>query len=260
MGPLQNAIFGHEIVDTEVIRQLLYGLAMVLIMLYRSEGLWPSPKHEDKIAKLAKRAARSRCAPEALTEWRTCHNERINNIRLSVKGVNKRFGGLQALSDVGLRNQGGPDLRPDRPERRRQDHVLQRDHGPVHAGFRRIQARRRELHADRRVSGGEGGHCAHVPEHPSVRWHDRAGKRDGRPPRAHEARPDRRGVPDAVRASRKSARSRNARSNCWNTSALRSTRTTRRAICRTATSVVWKSPAHWQRIRSCSRSTNRLPA
>jgi len=55
MGPLQNMIFGHEIVDTEVIRQLLYGLAMVVIMLYRSEGLWPAPKHEDKLAKLAKR-------------------------------------------------------------------------------------------------------------------------------------------------------------------------------------------------------------
>jgi branched-chain amino acid transport system permease protein len=55
MGPLQHAIFGHQIIDTEVIRQLLYGLAMVLIMLYRSEGLWPAPKHEDKIAKLAKR-------------------------------------------------------------------------------------------------------------------------------------------------------------------------------------------------------------
>jgi branched-chain amino acid transport system permease protein len=55
MGPLQHMLFGHEIVDTEVVRQLLYGLAMVLIMLYRSEGLWPSPKHEDKIAKLAKR-------------------------------------------------------------------------------------------------------------------------------------------------------------------------------------------------------------
>jgi branched-chain amino acid transport system permease protein len=55
MGPLQNAIFGHQIVDTEVIRQLLYGLAMVLIMLYRSEGLWPAAKHEDKIAKIAKR-------------------------------------------------------------------------------------------------------------------------------------------------------------------------------------------------------------
>jgi branched-chain amino acid transport system permease protein len=55
MGPLQEAIFGHQLVDTEVIRQLLYGLAMVLIMLYRSEGLWPSPKHEDKMARLAKR-------------------------------------------------------------------------------------------------------------------------------------------------------------------------------------------------------------
>ncbi|WP_248558436.1 ABC transporter permease subunit [Paraburkholderia terrae] len=56
MGPLQHLIFGHEIVDTEVIRQLVYALAMVLIMLYRSEGLWPSPKHEDKIAKIAKRS------------------------------------------------------------------------------------------------------------------------------------------------------------------------------------------------------------
>ncbi|WP_027794130.1 ABC transporter permease subunit [Paraburkholderia acidipaludis] len=58
MGPLQDAIFGHEIVDTEVIRQLLYGLAMVVIMLYRSEGLWPAPKHEDKIAKIAKRSSK----------------------------------------------------------------------------------------------------------------------------------------------------------------------------------------------------------
>ena len=30
-----------------------------------------------------------------------------NNIRLSVKGVNKRFGGLQALSDVGLEIKSG---------------------------------------------------------------------------------------------------------------------------------------------------------
>jgi branched-chain amino acid transport system permease protein len=55
MGPLQNALFGHQIVDTEIIRQLLYGLAMVVIMLYRPEGMWPSAKHEDKLAKLAKR-------------------------------------------------------------------------------------------------------------------------------------------------------------------------------------------------------------
>jgi branched-chain amino acid transport system permease protein len=55
MTPLQNAIFGHQIVDTEVIRQLLYGLAMVVIMLYRAEGIWPAQKHEDRIAKIARR-------------------------------------------------------------------------------------------------------------------------------------------------------------------------------------------------------------
>ena len=55
MGPLQNLIFGREIVATEVIRQLVYALALLLIMLYRSEGLWPSAKHEDKVAKLVKR-------------------------------------------------------------------------------------------------------------------------------------------------------------------------------------------------------------
>ncbi|CAB3786467.1 hypothetical protein LMG28688_02276 [Paraburkholderia caffeinitolerans] len=58
MGPLQHMLFGHQIVDTEVIRQLLYGLAMVVIMLYRSEGLWPAAKHEDKIAKIAKRTSK----------------------------------------------------------------------------------------------------------------------------------------------------------------------------------------------------------
>ncbi|WP_395066773.1 ABC transporter ATP-binding protein [Paraburkholderia silvatlantica] len=58
MGPLQHMLFGHEVVDTEVIRQLLYGLAMVVIMLYRSEGLWPAAKHEDKIAKIARRASK----------------------------------------------------------------------------------------------------------------------------------------------------------------------------------------------------------
>src|SRR5258706_13710515 len=58
MGPLQHFLFGHDVIDVEVVRQLLYGLAMIVIMLYRAEGLWPSPKHEDKIAKLAKRSGK----------------------------------------------------------------------------------------------------------------------------------------------------------------------------------------------------------
>ena len=46
--PAQNAIFGKVLIEAEVLRQLLYGLAMVLIMLNRPAGLWPSPKHEDR--------------------------------------------------------------------------------------------------------------------------------------------------------------------------------------------------------------------
>ncbi len=43
--PAQNALFGHVVVDAEIIRQLLYGMAMVGIMLFRPAGLWPSPEH-----------------------------------------------------------------------------------------------------------------------------------------------------------------------------------------------------------------------
>ncbi|CAN7152441.1 ABC transporter ATP-binding protein [Pseudoduganella sp. LjRoot289] len=46
--PLQEKLFGHVLIEAEVLRQLLYGLAMVLIMLNRPAGLWPSPKHEDR--------------------------------------------------------------------------------------------------------------------------------------------------------------------------------------------------------------------
>ncbi len=43
--PIQMALFGKVIVDAEVLRMLIYGLAMVLIMLYRPKGLWPAPDH-----------------------------------------------------------------------------------------------------------------------------------------------------------------------------------------------------------------------
>jgi branched-chain amino acid transport system permease protein len=46
--PVQMALFGTVLVDAEVLRQFLLGLAMVLIMLNRPAGLWPAPKHEDR--------------------------------------------------------------------------------------------------------------------------------------------------------------------------------------------------------------------
>ena len=43
--PVQQQLFGKVLVDAEVLRMLLYGLAMVAIMLYRPKGLWPAPEH-----------------------------------------------------------------------------------------------------------------------------------------------------------------------------------------------------------------------
>jgi branched-chain amino acid transport system permease protein len=53
--PVQEQLFGQVLIDAEVLRQLLYGLAMVVIMLYRPSGLWPAPKHEDRMDANAKK-------------------------------------------------------------------------------------------------------------------------------------------------------------------------------------------------------------
>src|SRR5205807_10419538 len=42
MERLQNALFGRVILDAETIRLLVFGIALVAIMLYRPAGLWPS--------------------------------------------------------------------------------------------------------------------------------------------------------------------------------------------------------------------------
>ena len=42
MEPLQLALFGRVLLDAETIRLLVFGIALVAIMLYRPAGLWPS--------------------------------------------------------------------------------------------------------------------------------------------------------------------------------------------------------------------------
>jgi branched-chain amino acid transport system permease protein len=46
--PAQMAMFGKVIIEAEVLRQLLYGLALVGIMLVRPAGVWPSPNREQR--------------------------------------------------------------------------------------------------------------------------------------------------------------------------------------------------------------------
>jgi branched-chain amino acid transport system permease protein len=42
--PIQETLFGTELIAPEALRMLLFGLAMVLIMLYRPTGLLSRPR------------------------------------------------------------------------------------------------------------------------------------------------------------------------------------------------------------------------
>ncbi len=42
VGTLQQFLFGHIVVDPSDLRMLLFGLALILIMIFRPSGLWPS--------------------------------------------------------------------------------------------------------------------------------------------------------------------------------------------------------------------------
>jgi branched-chain amino acid transport system permease protein len=55
MEPLQMALFGRVLIDAETIRLLVFGVALVAIMLFRPAGLWPSAvrKRELEVAKQA---------------------------------------------------------------------------------------------------------------------------------------------------------------------------------------------------------------
>jgi branched-chain amino acid transport system permease protein len=41
----QKALFGHVFLEIEVLRQLVYALAMIVVMLTKPKGLWPAPEH-----------------------------------------------------------------------------------------------------------------------------------------------------------------------------------------------------------------------
>jgi branched-chain amino acid transport system permease protein len=50
VDPLQRQLFGRSLIDPEVIRMLLYGFALVLVMILRPGGLWPSAVRKRELA------------------------------------------------------------------------------------------------------------------------------------------------------------------------------------------------------------------
>jgi branched-chain amino acid transport system permease protein len=51
--PVQQALFGKPLIDTEVLRMLIFGFALVLVMLFRPAGLLPSAVRKRELAERA---------------------------------------------------------------------------------------------------------------------------------------------------------------------------------------------------------------
>ncbi|HLU15888.1 MAG TPA: ABC transporter ATP-binding protein [Burkholderiaceae bacterium] len=52
--PLQQAAFGEVVLDPEAIRMLMFGFALVLVMIFRPAGLWPSAVRRREFKAIAK--------------------------------------------------------------------------------------------------------------------------------------------------------------------------------------------------------------
>ncbi|MFA6121378.1 MAG: ABC transporter ATP-binding protein [Sideroxydans sp.] len=48
-GPVQMALLGKVVVDPESLRMLMFGLALILVMLWRPAGLWPSTQRRREL-------------------------------------------------------------------------------------------------------------------------------------------------------------------------------------------------------------------
>ena len=48
--PIQQALFGKVLLDPESLRMLLFGLALIAVMLYRPAGLWPEKRRKRELS------------------------------------------------------------------------------------------------------------------------------------------------------------------------------------------------------------------
>jgi branched-chain amino acid transport system permease protein len=53
--PVQMAIFGKMWIDPEVLRMLIFGLALVLTMRFRPAGIWPESRHRREMTAAAEK-------------------------------------------------------------------------------------------------------------------------------------------------------------------------------------------------------------
>ncbi|MCF8149368.1 MAG: ABC transporter ATP-binding protein [Burkholderiaceae bacterium] len=53
--PAQMALFGHTLIEPEVLRMLIFGSALVLTMRFRPAGFWPETRHKRELVEAAEK-------------------------------------------------------------------------------------------------------------------------------------------------------------------------------------------------------------
>ena len=48
-GPLQQWLLGRTIIDPESLRMLMFGVALIAVMLWRPAGIWPSTQRQREL-------------------------------------------------------------------------------------------------------------------------------------------------------------------------------------------------------------------
>ena len=139
------------------------------MMLFRRDGILPAARQKHAGELLTSRSRR--CG----TPTRPRRPTGMTELLLDAQQVRASSSAASSPSTTSTSRSRSVDRRPDRPQRGRQDDVLQRAHRPLQAD------RRHGRSSTARPSPGRApheiaalGHRPHVPEHPPVRHHDGA--------------------------------------------------------------------------------------
>ena len=168
---------------------IVFGILLVVLLQRAPTGVWPwltarvpyksSRKRPDPSLTLPPRA-RDRAAPDVLLQ--------IDNAR-------KQFGGVIAVNDVSFDVQRARNRRPDRPQRRRQEHDLQPDHRRAHLLRRNDHRARQETRRRAAAGSRKTRRRQDLPACQTGAGHDGSGKRRDRRASARAGRRARQYVP-----------------------------------------------------------------